>query len=1244
MKWITASQLEQWARTLLARTELPQIVSDLIRASVPDIASIRFPSGDKGQVRGFDGHLVSSVDALNVPLGETFWEFGTNVDYQSKAIGDFAKRTAETPEDVQRNSTYVFVSPRTWDSSNKDNKIEDFVNARKKESHWKDVRYIDGMQLETWLQANPAVSAWHARNTIKTVPVNGVLSTEEYWVDFAGRFSPPITEDVLLCEREKEAGRLIEELSKSENAVVVAADSPDEALAFAVAAIRKSALDQRLFLEARTVVVDSSAAGRQLPRRGQLVLLLRQDAAKSPSQFSAMGTTLVPLGRHQRAVGAFNLTRPTAHAMGMAMRSMGLDDNIALTYARYSGRSLTALARLIPGGSYDPPAWTQKGTQLLPAILAGAWDSSNPRDRDFVTRLAGIDCSQLEAEVRTYLADADPPFDLEGSVWKVRAPMDAFIHVGRLLGAEQAERLRAVMVEVFSEVEPEPDPNALFSLSRKDSSLCSAWLREGLATTLLLLAAWGEIARVNLGTENGQAFANRTLQELRGLNSDPRLLAALRDELPLLAEAAPSPLLLALEHMLGGDGSAIKPIFIERQGFLSPTSMHTGVLWALETMAWDPEYFRRSVLILARLARLDPGGYISNRPMNSLVEIFIPWAPNTNASGSQRIAVIDEVVATYPEVGWELLLKLLPTELGVSSPTAKPRLREAGAAERKPITNRDYWSFQASLCERAVELASNDPSRWERLIRGMSSFPPEPRGKALKALDVLFSNLADVERKGLWSRVRDEVLRHERFRGAGWALPEKELAPFKALVEKYAPSDQVVTLAQLFSDTGLIDDVDQKIQNAQRIEALLNLISAEGVSAVLRLAKEVRHTYVVLETLSRCNLGEERLGELLALSFADDPVGSLTVGLSGLYRGIIGLQRALIWLESLRDESQVSPETIAALLAAWPDDRETWRAGASLGRDVEAAYWRLLPPRYLKGLRSELLRSTLMRLRYRRPIEALQSCLDRLAEIPTRLLLRLLDDIVLELKSRPDRADTMTTYYVTKALEALDRREDASESDVATREYKLFPLLEYEDRRLRLYDAMARDPAVFHQILRNVFRADDDQRDEASDVEKANAQVSYRLLSGFKRLPGHDAKGVSREILTNWIDEFRRIGTETKRAEITDSYVGKVLAHAPPADSGVWPHEAVRDQIERLSSPKIERALTIERYNMRGAHFRGVYDGGEQERALAKAAFDAAKACEPWPRTADLLRSIGRNWEIEAEGADLEAAQRKLRS
>src|SRR5262249_49506946 len=152
-----------------------------------------------------------------------------------------------------------------------------------------------------------------------------------------------------------------------------------------------------------------------------------------------------------------------------------------------------------------------------------------------------------------------------------------------------------------------------------------------LATTLLQIAVWDKLAEMPI-TGSGQSFADQVVGAIPGLAADARVLASLRDQLPYLAEAAPDPLLSALESALGGSGNGLRPLFDEREGFIHPESQHTGLLWALETIAWDVDYFDRAVMVLAGLAALDPGGRLANRPINSLREIFLPWHPSTKAS------------------------------------------------------------------------------------------------------------------------------------------------------------------------------------------------------------------------------------------------------------------------------------------------------------------------------------------------------------------------------------------------------------------------------------------------------------------------------------------------------------------------------------------------------------------------------------------------------------------------------------
>ena len=665
--------------------------------------------------------------------------------------------------------------------------------------------------------------------------------------------------------------------------------------------------------------------------------------------------------------------------MGVALRTMDFEENHAVTLARGCGRSLAALARLIPSGAYEPPAWLGKGQDLLPAILAGAWDTSNQLDRRIVEQIAGgTPCAEIERRISAFLRDDDPPFDREGTIWKARAPMDAFVRVGHLIGQGEAELLRAALATVFSAIEP------------------------------------------------GSRFA------------------------------------------------------------------------------------------------------------------------------------------------------------------------------------------------------------------------PAERAQAIAALDETLAYLDQEERKGLWAELRNEVGRHERFKDAAWALPEEELAPLRAIAEKYAPEDPVANLVMMF-DGEYSDETFNRAQGGQRRSAALKQLYADGgADAVLRLVSGVRAPYSIVEAAAGAGFTEAQIEELLSRSAARDPDTGFTVNLAALYRNVFGAERAEAWLQKTADKT-ASPDVTARLCRDGLMG-STWRTIRRFGPDVMRACWKQRWPRYLKGSRRELLEALLMLLRYGRAVEAIQSSLNRLPEVPTKLAFRMLDGVIPQLKVRAAPADTSNAFYIEKLLEALDRRPDVSDEQIAIREFGLLPLLERGGRQLRIYGLMAADPGFFHAILRNVYLGKSEEWREVDTETHAKARLSYSLLSHFSLLPGQTGNAVDATALTAWIDEVRCLGAETDRAEITDSYVGRVLAHAPADLHGGWPHRVVRDEIERLSSDNVERAVQLEWFNMRGVRSRGIYEGGDQERDFAKASYDAAELSTAWPRTSALLRAIGKMWEEDAKRADLDAAQRRVKS
>jgi hypothetical protein len=1245
MKWLTALNLQQWAQGIPARTIFPELIGDLIRATAPDVTAFRFPSGDKGQVRGFDGHLRTSTDSTFVPEGDSIWEFGITPAAASKADDDFEKRTTETLESERVQTTFVFATPQTWDNPKK--KLDDWVREKNDLNAWREVRYLDGSQLESWLDSAPAVAAYYARSVLKIVTPDGARSIQEYWKEYSTLFMPSLTEDVLLCDRAAQAESLLRGLTGSPDRIVLAADSPEEVVAFAVAAIRKAPPDIRAFLEARTLIVESEEAARYLSKRENLAFLPRGHASNLVGLLAQNGPTLVALGRENLGKRSDTLPRPTGQSLGRAIETMGLSPEEALILARGCGRSVTIIARRIPSGRAQQPTWLQNPRALLPALLAGAWDHNHFPDTEAVAALSDSESYEaIEDRLRLLTRDEDPFIDREGSVWKIRAPVDAFVQLGGHLTRKDFERLSFVVKSVFS-VSDDPDEPLLLEPG-EHLKRPSQWLREGLATILLQIAVLYEEARLEVPGSTPQRYVNSLIEELPGLRSDPRLLISIRDQLSILAEAAPDPLLAALEQTLEGDTPTARMFFVKSEPMFGPTSPHVYILWALEVLAWDPNFFARSVLILAKLAELDPGMPSGNSPLESLRRIFLLWNPGTNASGELRITVIDRLLRDYPAIGWELIVALLPRSHDHATPTAKPRLREAGASERERVTRRSVWDSQRSIVSRSLEFAGEHVSRWVTVIKTMSNFLPAEREILLQRLNDLLAHSNQGTKNELWRSLRDQLNRHRSFADAAWAIPEPELIQLAELVERYSPQDKIEKIRMLFDEwsprLGRNSKDDREQQAVERKAALRSIYEEQGSAGIQKLAAIVRLPHLVAENISSV-LGDcQQYSALLSRSIMVDELRDFGVSLSAVALRLFGEE----WrkeLNKLGNEESWPPNVFAQTLLAWPDDDETWDFAQAAGIDVSKAYWSTKKAFHVDGSAETINRAARNYLSVGRSLAAIEALHDRVRDLAPETIFGLLDAAIPELNAGGQiPSGGMLSYYLDVIFVDLQSRSDLNQMEIARREYAFLPLLEHEDRPLVLHKLMAQNADLYVQILSDVFRADDVPSSEStsqSDADKAKA--SYGILMEFRSVPGEEAGVIDQEVMLRWINEVRKLAKVAKRSEIADVYIGHILAHAAP-ELGIWPPVPISIALEKLKAPTIEDGIITERYNMRGVVTRAVFEGGEQERELARTHREWLEGRREYPRTAALLGRMADSWDREAELEDTRAEQDKLRS
>ena len=189
----------------------------------------------------------------------------------------------------------------------------------------------------------------------------------------------------------------------------------------------------------------------------------------------------------------------------------------------------------------------------------------------------------------------------------------------------------------------------------------SRQLAEGLAETLAAMGGLGREIRISTMTlADWPARIVRRVFEHAA--SDWRLWASLAPSLPLLAEAAPRQFLDAVETRGGEDGPLFE-LFKQEGDNPFGSSPHTGLLWALEGLAWSPDHLPRVASVLTKLARLDPGGRTANRPRVSLRRIFLIWYPQNTLPWRDQLHVLESLIRRDPETGWQVIADLLPRSM-----------------------------------------------------------------------------------------------------------------------------------------------------------------------------------------------------------------------------------------------------------------------------------------------------------------------------------------------------------------------------------------------------------------------------------------------------------------------------------------------------------------------------------------------------------------------------------------------------
>ena len=1248
VRWVDESDLAQWADRRDGQDTLPELVRRLIIAEQGYLPDLRFPSGDSVSMHGWDGLTQTDKPSEHVPARWSGWEIGADRDSPTKkANRAYADRTKNPAPLDPINAALVIVTPRRWA------KKDEWLIERRSEKKWADVRALDAVDLVQWVERYPAIGLW-LLGLIKRQKLEGAQHLREAWREWSLATRRPLTEGLVLAGRDEEAVRVWRWLREEPAVLAVEAGAPAEAIGFLYAAIGQLPADYSEFYHGKTVVVASPEIARSLADMPtHLIIVLEQPEPGVASRLIEKGHhVFLPFGAAGPRGDAMPLSRPSRYDLQECLVGSGYKPDEAKRYAHDSARSLTILRRLVPASpGYKTPEWAKPdaGRLVLPALFAGAWDERQEADRNCLAHLAGTSYETLMAALSALLPQSDSPLRKAGTVWKIASPRDAWFLLAPLISSQDVDRFAVVAKNVLSQPDPRfalQGDQRMYAAMEGQMPRHSGYLRTGLAETTILLGAFGDQAAAVPDVRHQAGAIVRHL--IRDASAETWW--SLSDQLRELAEAAPDVFLECVEDSLVKNDPPIIALFKEDEGGLFGRSYHAELLWALETLAWSGERLGKVTELLAALMSLDPGGSLANRPARSLRQIYLLWHPQTTVRLDDRLKVLGRLRKRAPNEAWRLFLDLYPKSHDTSHNNPLPRWRDFSADEPEIVTRRTIYRGAEQLGAWLLEDAGTDPERWSELIARFADLSRDVRSQLVaKARGLGKAVLDDTGRARIQGAMRSLINHHRKYGTAGWALGDEDLAALQGAYEAIPPRDTVHGIAWLFDqeEANLLEPAGHDHQTncatsrKARIEALKELMSESGMDDVKRLVASVRMAGLVGEAFAVA-AEPALIDETLAVAIkADDQAnGNFAHGM------IVTCARSQgdDWSDRLVDralEEKWGDDALARILLSLPSTERAMRRTAEIGGKVAEIFWSQISiyrvpdgPEVTPWVIEEL-------LKHGRAHGAVKLAGHATRHVSPDLLVR-----VLEMAARSERkeadASAMFQYNVEQIFERLDQSKDIDPDRVARLEWTYLKVLEDSNRPpVTLHKQLASRPEFFVEVLSTIYRAsseEPDKQEENRESKAALASHAWTLLHSWNLLPGFSEGKADGAALEEWVTNARRLCHEAGRAEIGDEQIGQMLAWAPSDADGTWPCEAVRDAIEMVRSRHLETGVYIGVKNRRGTTSRGVTDGGEQERDLAKQYRDHADAIRfEWPRTAAVVGRIAESYEVEAREHDDDA-------
>lgn len=1251
---ISADDIARWASQREAQGDLPRLLRKLI-GQTATLSAMSMPAGNSVSAGGFDGELIADEGTAWVPKDRSIWEISVEANPRRKADRDYEKRTLSVPEVVRRQVTYVAVTGRKWPRRG------EWAKSRIALGQWKYIKAYDAEDIELWLEQEPATQIWFTDHL--NLRSGALKSPERYWIDWNRDVSPPVSLEAVLANRERERDKLFQlfAMKAQGGTIVIHADSSEEAVAFACAAIirNEGQASPRCVVVKDTngwdVIAGSSnvdvaiaaetTIASEVPRKDGLILLVPVATGDSEAHFSGHRG----LGIHLDIC----LQRTLPEAFRDALVDMGLDRGDSERLALQCGRSWSVYRRVKNGNpAQRQPTWLEErhAPALTTLALIGAYSERNEADQKWVEQVAGIPFVEFGYQAEKLIRRGDAPIVRINGVVKAKSPLEIFKMNEAGVSPDMFDRFLNVCEAVLTQ----PDP--AFDMPREDRWLANVRGKVRPESGALFRSLADALPRIaTLSVRDDWPWQVSQLVKRLTRNITKRNWLAISGILRQLAESSPDEFLQSIEDDLRRTYPQVHALFEETtSGGSYGACVYCDLLWALEILAWAPSRLLRVSKVLAQLTNAPIGGNWSNRPESSLLDIYRGWRPQTSATVEMRNRALSALSKTQPDEVFDLAMGILHRGRDIAFSSSRPSWRGDDVGSAEIVTEVEYADVQRHAALLAFELAGNSTDKAIQLFERYDMFDDAYRKRVLDSVEAATKSASINElrkiRKTLRHKIHWELNRGSNNRDD---FIQKDISAIHNAYQNSEPTDLIEKHQWLFEGYNCelpeknarktSKEAEERLRTL-RTEALREIFFAQGFSGIeaLNVASGPQNCVGI----SMHDLDVER-DVMIAWSAESFGIDRVPTYVGDWLRSFGDEDREAVMHEFLafgKDHQQWEDETILEFLSTCRCEPMTWEVVGAQSPEVQRGYWKGLSnlPYFLDlDPKKQGIRALLEHDNAAAALRSVKHCEEDFegSEIA---------DIIERNFATVDHAfGDLQLHDIGAFVQAMEKSTTLDRQRLLGLEFQMAAAFGQFATELmtELQRELVNNPSQMLFVISKAYKPDVERSAEPSEQEARLSAVCGQLLLYTTMTPGVQRDGTfSDEKCREYVEQLMKLAEDEGYVKGSQIVLGTLLAHSPEADNGDWPRECVCEILDAPDNDVARGTFQTGVFNRRGITTRSPYDGGEQERALA-AKFQ--RQAERWqiefPLAAKALADIAESYRRDGLRNDRYAESSKER-